>query len=457
MKPVMQQLRSLGIIAVNYLDDILIFGRSKEECQNNTSITTCLLQSLGFLINLDKSSLYPSRKCKFLGFVFNSEKMIIELTQSKRQNIEKWVIYFLKRNTFRIRTFAKMLGLLVSACPAVKYGFLYTKRLERQKYLALMANNMSYNDCMSLSPECQNDLAWWSRNIQRAYNDVRNDTFKIEICTDASLTGWGACMEGSALMAGGPNSPKLNKLARQIWQWCIIRNIWIYASYIPSKLNHQADEESRILPPETEWSLSTKACVQKIRADRAEGILVVPAWTNQPWFPLINKLQYETPVVLEPHPKLLSSVFRERHPLAHNLTLVAYKFSGRPFKLKKTPPCAVETIIKSLSDATAKQYSTTYKLWWKYCSETDTHPFEATSSSLIAFLQHVLDRTSCQYGTINSHRSALSLILPGQAGADPMVCRFLKGVSRIRPAVPKYNSTWDPHQVLSYFETLELP
>jgi len=36
---------------------------------------------------------------------------------------------------------------------------------------------------------------------------------------------------------GGIQFPHLSELARQIWQWCESRKLWIFASYIQSKLN----------------------------------------------------------------------------------------------------------------------------------------------------------------------------------------------------------------------------
>jgi len=51
----------------------------------------------------------------------------------------------------------------------------------------------------------------------------------------------------------------LSKLAKEIWEWCEKRNIWIFASYIPSRENTEADSESRRLEPETEFALSQLA------------------------------------------------------------------------------------------------------------------------------------------------------------------------------------------------------
>jgi hypothetical protein len=45
---------------------------------------------------------------------------------------------------------------------------------------------------------------------------------------------------------GGIQYPQLHKIAKQIWQWCEKRKIWLFASYIKSKDNKEADKESRI-------------------------------------------------------------------------------------------------------------------------------------------------------------------------------------------------------------------
>lgn len=63
-----------------------------------------------------------------------------------------------------------------------------------------------------------------------------------------------------------------------------------------------------------------------------------------------------------------------------------------------------------------------------------------------------MDKSNNVYGSFNSHRSALSLLLAGNIGEDPIIKRFMKGISRLRPPRPRYNSIWDPKQVFDYFE-----
>lgn len=54
------------------------------------------------------------------------------------------------------------------------------------------------------------------------------------------------------------------------------------------------------------------------------------------------------------------------------------------------------------------------------------------------------------YGSINSLRSAISLILGSGLGENLDVKRFCKGVSKTRPPRPKYDSTWNPKIVLDF-------
>ena len=55
---------------------------------------------------------------------------------------------------------------------------------------------------------------------------------------------------------GTSHSVQCNAVTKQIWQFCIKRNIWLSAAYIPGKTNTEADEESRRENRDTEWMLN---------------------------------------------------------------------------------------------------------------------------------------------------------------------------------------------------------
>lgn len=57
-------------------------------------------------------------------------------------------------------------------------------------------------------------------------------------------------------------------------------------------------------------------------------------------------------------------------------------------------------------------------------------------------------KDGASYSSLNTLRSALTLILGKRFSEDERVARFLKGVFRIKPNMPKYQNTWDPNLVL---------
>ena len=77
-------------------------------------------------------------------------------------------------------------------------------------------------------------------------------------------------------------------------------------------------------------------------------------------------------------------------------------------------------------------------------------PFHVGINEVLQFLNHLFQNTTNAFGTFNSHRSALALILPENIGTDRSIKRFLKGICRLRPSRPKYEFTWDTDVVLSY-------
>ncbi|XP_018576400.1 uncharacterized protein LOC108914952 [Anoplophora glabripennis] len=121
---------------------------------------------------------------------------------------------------------------------------------------------------------------------------------------------------------------------------------------------------------------------------------------------------------------------------------------------RNVPAAVIDTMISSISEATIKQYNTTYRLWWDFCVVNNIPVFQATNNDVLTFLQYVSERHNYRYGALNAHRSALSLILPNNLGTDPMVKRYMKGLSRLKPPRPRYTNTWDPQTVLSYLESL---
>ena len=127
----------------------------------------------------------------------------------------------------------------------------------------------------------------------------------------------------------------------------------------------------------------------------------------------------------------------------------------KAFLLKGITAESIPILLKSLYASTFKQYNSTYRKWWQFCAEEKISPFSSGPTEALRFLTHIFNTQSAAYGTFNSHRSALSLILANTVGADEKIRRFLKGITRLRPLQPKYKFTWDPAIVLAYLHTTE--
>ena len=444
LKPVYATLRSMGHLNSGYIDDSYLQGDNSKECHRNVIDTIMLFTKLGFHIHPEKSVFIPSQKLTFLGFVLDSIAMTVTPTGEKVQRILSVCTTLLQTQMPTIRQVAEVIGTLVSNFPGAQYGPLHYRHLERDKYLALLANKGDYGGIMQLSPPALTELKWWRDNAATLKRDIQHDHPSSSIQSDASTLGWGAVfgtrktggrwtpseaeyhinilellaaffalkcfcshmsnchiqiqIDNTTALAyinnmGGSKSKELNQLAVQIWEWCIIRNIWLSAVHIPGRLNTGADEKSRVFSDNHEWMLNKHSfdkillrhpgldfdlfasrlnyqisrycswqadpnsthidaftmnwnglkfyafppfsllprCLQKISQDRAQGILIAPLWPTQTWFPVLLRHLCDQPWILLPRPNLLQHPSRSSpHPLHKNLHLMVCPVSGDP-------------------------------------------------------------------------------------------------------------------------------
>ena len=198
-------------------------------------------------------------------------------------------------------------------------------------------------------------LTFWSYRLPFLHSKHFASTLKILMCNYKLTTQ--QLLHTSCRGGGGSKSHQLNELAKEMWFWCIQKNIWLSAVHIAGKLNTSADNRSRNFSDKYEWALNKSElqqiyeafpeldvdlfasrlnnqlptycswksdpgctyedaftlnwenlkffafppfsmipkCVQKISQDKAKGILLVPVWPTQPWFPLVLQLLYRQP------------------------------------------------------------------------------------------------------------------------------------------------------------------
>lgn len=200
---------------------------------------------------------------------------------------------------------------------------------------------------------------------------------------------------------GTSHSKLCNQLGYDIWHWCIEENIWLSSSHIPGKHNVEADNESRVKRKETEWMLDKSVfasalsvlcfkpnidlfasrlncqlhpyvsyrpnpeayavdsftiswkqykfyafppfsiipdALQKIEMEMATGVIVVPCWPTQTWYPKLGSMLISNPVVtsFRQFPQLLTlpQAVGEKYPLYKTLRLLICLLSGDATKVK---------------------------------------------------------------------------------------------------------------------------
>ena len=85
---------------------------------------------------------------------------------------------------------------MISSLPAVQFGRLYCRCLEREKIHALKFNKGSYKAKLSFSPESRVEVNWWLDSVDTAYNIIGHSPVNFTFYSDASLKGWRAADNG---------------------------------------------------------------------------------------------------------------------------------------------------------------------------------------------------------------------------------------------------------------------
>ncbi|XP_044594888.1 uncharacterized protein LOC123272255 [Cotesia glomerata] len=296
---------------------------------------------------------------------------------------------------------------------------------------------------------------------------------------------------------GGTRLQRFNELTREIWQWAEARRNFLFASYILSEENTEADSLSRLSNDDAEWELAdfafkmivsrfelpdvdlfatklNKKCacfcsrfpdaeameidaftiswskfrfyafppfamilkvINKIKVEKASGIVVVPNWPNQPWYPLFLDL------------------LEEATPKSKSFRVDGRKIIRAAFLQKGSPGESIDVILASLSDSSIKQYESALQQWSDFCGANKLRILEPDSEKLLRFLS-IKQKEGASYSTLNTLRSAVSLIAREKIDEDPLVSRFMKGAFKLKPATPKYGTTCHVSLVLRYLEKL---
>ena len=74
---------------VGYLDDLLIIDKCKEAAEQAFQLSKKQLESLGFVVNMEKSLCKATQRIEYLGFIIDLETVTFELPKAKMKEIKQ--------------------------------------------------------------------------------------------------------------------------------------------------------------------------------------------------------------------------------------------------------------------------------------------------------------------------------------------------------------------------------
>jgi len=443
-KPVVAYLRVRGITVIIYIDDMLILAATKAKAEESVRFAAELMTRLGFVINTERSITAPVQLIEFLGFEINSKELTWAIPDSKRQKIKSACESLLQEKMVTPRKISRVLGLITSAVRGYQAATLHIREIQ-MCLIEKLKISRNWDRKIQLNSQSIQEIRWWVLNVESLPGSpIFHNHHELVIETDASGHGWGArcghlttggawspeeklehshinplellasflaiqCFckdhkETTVLIKtdntptvayinklGGTRSRKLNKVALEMWEWCLSRNIWVKAEHLPGKLNLWADWESRHVQDPSDWKLRQDLasllfrhhpcnvdlfasrlnhqlpnfwswkpdplaqgtnsflldwsqcrgyafppfclvgrCVQQCLQQKAKLLIVAPLWKNQFWYPLLLNSLYSLPILLPPVQDLLMNPENQTHPLCQHsaLHLVAWPISG---------------------------------------------------------------------------------------------------------------------------------
>lgn len=417
-RPAVTTLRELGLRMIIYIDDMLLMAESEQMLRDQVTGLVYLMENLGFVINHKKSQVGPSQEIEFLGFLINSQTMELKLPGNKIKTIRSEARNLLASERLSAQVLSRVLGKMNAATQAIAMAPLFYRHLQTALREATR-ESQDYSTEITLPPEAKEELRWWVEHFTQ-WNGrsllVHNPSMVIE--TDASDRGWGAvcneirtggpwtpqeremhinCREMLAASLavkcfakdktslhillkmdsmsalsyinkrGGTISPELTYLAKQLWLWCMERDISLSADHLPGIWNAVADEESRTMRDRTDWKLNPHTfnrinqilgpleidlfatrlthqlpqfvswkpdplammtdafamdwskrkayanppwnligrVLAQCRRQQAELVLIAPTWKGQPWYPTLLEMVTRTPLLIQPAEDLI--------------------------------------------------------------------------------------------------------------------------------------------------------
>lgn len=293
----------------NYLDDILQKNANPATLSADLLFLMNRLQILGFLLNVAKSDLQPSQIFTHLGMHFDTVAGMVSLPQKRLVKLTDAVQRLLASDATTPRIVSQVIGMCAAAAELIPLGRLFLRPIQWALSDLWQAEGGMWDQQLSVSADLRQALRPWTNQVWLMTGvPLQAQTATISLCTDASMTAWGAhllpdflvcsgqwtteerCLhindlelmavfkavsmwkdrlQGHVVMVltdnttvvahiknqGGTHSRSLCQLTMNLLQFAHAAGIQLLVRHIPGRLNVMADGLSRSQALPTEWTM----------------------------------------------------------------------------------------------------------------------------------------------------------------------------------------------------------
>jgi len=305
-------LKTRGVNMFQYLDDWYILGLTVERTELSRDLALQWTRDLGFLINIEKSDLFPKTLTSFIGSLLSLLDQRAIPSQARMDNVIRLANKFLNTPSLPAREWRGLLGHLASLFDLVPFGRARARPIQLNLRAHWSQTRDSDDKLVPVLPKIKWYLRWWAdRDNLSAGVPFLPPSPTATIVTDASMEGWGGhfgesvvsgvwdtvqhinvlelravwltleeflpALRGATVEVfsdntttvayinkeGGTHSRQLCLLALKLLDWCQHQGISLVASHIAGVSNVLADALSRgDHHHPTEWMLNRKVAQQ---------------------------------------------------------------------------------------------------------------------------------------------------------------------------------------------------
>ena len=152
----------------------------------NTQAVVDLTQSLGWIINQEKSELKPTQVFSFVGYEYHLDSALVKPTQERWLKLQDLILRLKSKRVLTARCLMSLIGLLASTEKMVPEGCLHMRPFqfhlkEHWRYPQSLDNLLPWTEAIAAH------LDWWQNpsNVMKGA-DLHPKDHSIQLFTDAS-------------------------------------------------------------------------------------------------------------------------------------------------------------------------------------------------------------------------------------------------------------------------------